>query len=376
MDFQDDGWYSTKVEQEYYLVRFFLGNAAEVLSRLPIASVHAVVTSPPYWGFRAYTSEPTTWSDRTTIPLGQEANPRDYIKHLVEILDQVKRVLRPEGCLWLNLGDTYFGKRDENKEELGGSGLYRGTAFEDTDTARAPEEWGVQPKGLTGIPWRAAFAMQRRGWLLRAAFPWVKTSVPPNRFHWPRPALATEYIFMLARSPKTYYDALGATLPARKGPPRLRRDTDWWYESVRGLVTGACGTPVGLVLSTMKDSSEHTAAFPPGLVAPCIRLGTSDRGACGACGAPFKRQTERRPEGRQTVGWTPTCKTRCRTSPPTPCTILDPFGGTGTTAAVAAALGRDAIYIDSSAQYTDLAKRRISKASLWRSCGGGTRTAE
>ena len=200
--------------------------ARETLRALPEESVQVVLTSPPYWGLRDYGNPPEVWGDgEWEGQLGMEPTPQQFVKNLVEIFREVRRVLRPDGLLWLNLGDSYagggragknseyhekhtmFGKTTD-KEHVGKFGLPQAV----------PE--GLKAKDLVGVPWRTALSLQEDGWWLRAAPPWVKANCMPESCT-DRPTTAHEYWFMLAKSPQYFYDMDGA----RKGhlPSSLSR---------------------------------------------------------------------------------------------------------------------------------------------------------
>lgn len=192
--------------------------ARETLRQLPDASVQLVLTSPPYWGLRDYGNPPEVWGDGAWEgQLGLEPTPQQFVANLVEVFREVRRVLRDDGLLWLNLGDSYAGggRAGKNPEYHEKHTMFGKT----TDKAHAgkfglpqavPE--GLKPKDLVGIPWRTALALQEDGWWLRAAPPWIKANCLPESCR-DRPTTAHEYWFMLAKSPRYFYDMEGA----RKG---------------------------------------------------------------------------------------------------------------------------------------------------------------
>ncbi len=351
------------------MIQYLVGDAREQLNKLPANSVHYIVTSPPYWGCRNYGAPATKWEDGQEVPLGLEPNAKDYINHLVEIIECCRRVLHPTGLLFLNLGDSWCGKRSSYHESGIGRDYYEDMGFKKYSDVEYTQEWGLKPRHLAGIPHRTAFTLQQHGWWLRSAFPWVKRNVPPMQSELKRPPTGLEYIFMLAKDMPHYWDKDGILVEGSKTWPagRMYRDSDWYVQSLRGMVIdnyedpeSGFMSPVGLVLPTMSGGSEHLARYPKGIVEPCVKLATSDRGACPTCLCQYKRIVQKFREPypyRKTIGWAPTCE--CLPLPPVPCTILDPFSGTGTTQEVAVSLGRNAIYMDQSQKYADEARARM-----------------
>lgn len=209
------------------------GDALHALRLLPSHSVQCVITSPPYWGLRDYGIDGQIGLE-TTLP--------QFINHLVGIFNEVKRVLRDDGTLWLNIGDGY----------TSGNRGYR--AADKKNPARAmtvrpdtPE--GLKPKDLQGIPWRLAFALQDDGWYLRSDIVWHKPNAMPESVK-DRPTRAHEYLFMLTKSERYYYDYESVKEVGINGRPRNRR-------SVWGI-------------NTQAFSEAHFATFPPKLIEPCI----------------------------------------------------------------------------------------------------------
>ncbi len=409
---------------------------ARDLSFLPDESVHCCVTSPPYWGLRDY----GLGSDA----LGLEETPELYVKHLVEIFREVWRVLRTDGQLWLNLGDSYAANRS-----------YQVTDTKHIDVGNnmsSSVPAGLKPKDLVGIPWRVAFALQNAGWYLRMDNIWNKTNPMPESVT-DRPTKAHEYMFLLTKSGTTKF-----WTHSRKRGTRSRPDADYvWkhkqtglvvdYQPVSGRILKRFWTKVNLwkghdyfydtdavreeaqpphgkgyrkdaheaykgnvptniagagvhpngrnmrsvwTIATQPYKEAHFAVFPQALVEPCIMAGTSEKGVCKECGAPYARTvhykanyTKREPAHapnsaptkvdssgwdwpeRKTTGWQPTCQ--CNAGPPIPATILDIFAGAGTTALVSRKLGRRAVYVDASLPYCGLALDRLMKDTVERS---------
>lgn len=214
-----------------------LGDALRVLRLLPDSCVQTVVTSPPYWSLRDYHIEGQ---------IGLEGSVYDYVDRLAEVFDEVKRVLRDDGTLWLNIGDSYT------------SGGRKWRAPDDKNKARAmsirpdtPE--GLKAKELVGVPWRLAFALQSRGWYLRSDIIWDKPNCQPESVR-DRPTKCHEYLFLLSKSERYKYD-----VDAVKGP-NDRRVRDVWSVNTRAY----------------KEASGHFAIYPLELVEPCLLFATSE----------------------------------------------------------------------------------------------------
>ncbi len=211
------------------------GDAAEVLEAFPDQSVQSVVTSPPYWSLRDY-------GRRGQI--GSEESVEEYVKALTRVFDQVRRVLRKDGTLWLNIGDSYTsGGRTWRAPDR----KNRARAMD----ARPPTPAGLKPKDLIGVPWRLAFALQASGWYLRADIIWNKPNCQPESVA-DRPTRAHEYLFLLSRSERYHYD-----VEAVPGPNGRRLRSIWDIRT-----------------RTFPEASGHFATFPPELIEPCVRIGS------------------------------------------------------------------------------------------------------
>lgn len=393
---------------------FHAGDARGVLSKMPQGCVHTVVTSPPYWGLRKYDGDQdSTWADGWIGSLGLEPTPEQYVEHLCEILDVgLRRVLRVDGTLWLNLGDSYANHPASAVNRQGMTGTLNNgkTEFDCRTGTRGGQERrkipsGLKAKDLVGIPWLIAFAMRSRGWYLRSAMPWVKRNPMPSSVR-DRPGTGTETIFLFAHpdSKGRYFYDVEATKVASTGQggraanfaratkeadapnqkykqhrqerapthdkgTRNRRDTDFFFasldairdvkaqillhaddgESQPGTVDADHPTPLALTVNPKPFRQAHFAVFPPRLVEPMIKAGTSEHGCCAECAAPWKRP--------KTGVWEPTCDHA--DAERVPCTVLDTFGGAGTVAMVANQLGRRALYIDRAEPYLDMAVDRV-----------------
>lgn len=212
-----------------------LGDVASVLAALPAGLAQSVVTSPPYWSLRDYGIDGQ---------IGLEASVYEFVEALAEVFDQVRRILRDDGILWLNIGDSYT------------SGGRTWRAADRKNRARAmsirpPTPDGLKPKDLIGVPWRLAFALQERGWYLRSDVIWHKPNCQPESVM-DRPTRAHEYIFLFSKSERYKYHV--NAVPGANGR-RLR--------SVWDLKTQA-----------YPEAGGHFATFPPALVEPCLALAT------------------------------------------------------------------------------------------------------
>jgi DNA modification methylase len=371
------------------------GDCRAILPTLPDESVHCVVTSPPYWGLRDYGVDGQ---------LGMETSLGAYLDTMVEVFREVRRVLRSDGTLWLNLGDAYSTSPVGNKKSdfLNGTGRYR----IDNYRKDLPKDFGrLKPKDLCGIPWRVAFALQADGWWLRQDIIWSKPNPMPESVT-DRCTKAHEYIFLLSKSARYYYDAdaiaetadFGGKSAIFNNAKKAARNVD----GKEGSGNERPGAPPWFTpltrnkrsvweVATAPFSEAHFATFPPALIEPCIKAGTSEKGCCAKCGAPWTRETEiarrdtrpnlsskfgdletdlrasgssnvafglaRRTEASvTTVGWSPSCSCNADS---VPCTVLDPFGGAGTTGLVADRLGRNAMLIELNPEYATMAEYRI-----------------
>lgn len=433
------------------------GDWREWLATLPDRSVHCCVTSPPYWGLRDY---------GTPGQLGLEKTPEEYVAALVDGFREVRRVLRDDGTVFLNLGDSYAGsgkgawdRTDAQKE------VYVPKPGGPQTHCKTP---GLKPKDLVGIPWRVAFALQADGWWLRSDVIWSKPNPMPEsvsgsrweqhrvkvkaqghvmnhqrsqhggnpspphpdngivrdaaewrdcpgcpkcepndglvlrRGSW-RPTKAHEYIFLLAKSANYFCDAeavkdgcISTPRTREKGNGESAVDTKLrGYGSHCGTYSSGRNRRSVWTVTTAPFKGSHFAVFPPKLIEPCILAGTSERGCCPACGAPWvrvvKRVTnteERKAAGKNeaayqrgrvtprgadagdfhdlgtventTIGWRPSCS--CDAGEPVPCVVMDPFMGAGTTALVAWRNLRHYIGCELNPEYVAMAERRLGNA--------------
>jgi DNA modification methylase len=296
---------------------------------LPIAagSVACVVTSPPYWGLRDYGH-----GDQ----LGLEPTPDAYVGTLVGVFRELRRVLKADGTVWLNLGDSYAnpdkGGYQPSRVKAEDS-LQRGNLASDFYGAPNRNWQGVAPKNLVGIPWRVAFALQADGWYLRSDIIWSKPNPMPESVT-DRPTKAHEYVFLLTQAERYYYDA--AAIAERAIPQR--RTGDSWHQCPANLALEATGKRHGRAglngpsgdtrncrsvwtVTTMPYAGAHFATMPEALAERCILAGSPLGGV-----------------------------------------VLDPFCGSGTTVAVAERLGRHGVGVDLT--YQGLAKARTAQRGL------------
>lgn len=301
------------------------GDALSVLKTMPDQSINTCVTSPPYWGLRDYGVDGQ---------LGLEPTPEEYVANLVEVFREVRRVLRDDGTLWLNLGDSYNGSK---MNRSGQHGYKDGRSNRDKRFSVGGVK-GLKPKDLVGIPWMVAFALRADGWYLRQDIIWHKPNPMPESVK-DRCTKAHEYIFLLSKSPKYYYDADSIKEPSSDLEKSKKR-----YEKPFGgkkaeelLKTNQVHTrTIGMrefdgkrnkrsvwTVPTRPFPEAHFAVYPPDLITPCILAG------CPVGG-----------------------------------TVLDPFAGSGTTLLVATQHHRKSIGIELNPEYIEIAKRRLNSVQL------------
>ena len=261
-----------------------IGDCREVLKTLPSKSVDCCVTSPPYFGLRDYGED---------NQIGLENTPDKYANTLVAVFKEVKRVLKDNGTLWLNLGDSYSGNNSRaSNNGRAGYGKKREGVFNKTKN--------IPPKNLIGIPWRVAFALQNDGWILRQDIIWHKPNPLPESVK-DRCTKAHEYIFLLSKSEKYYYDSHAIK---EQSVDCLSNKRSVWTVPVKAF------------------NQAHFATYPPDLIEPCILAGCPNSGV-----------------------------------------VLDPFGGAGTTGLVSDRLGRDAVLIELNKDYAKIADDRLHNDS-------------
>jgi DNA modification methylase len=389
----------------------YAGDNRAILPTLPAESVHCVITSPPYWGLRDYGTEGQ---------LGLEPTPEQYVENMVAVFREVKRVLRNDGTLWLNLGDSYATPKQGSTQGTSTSGLNNARQWREDrnpvmgvsiDKKLPP---GLKPKDLVGIPWRVAFALQADGWYLRSDIIWSKPNPMPESVT-DRPTKSHEYLFLLTKSERYYFDQ-EAVREANAEPKsnggwqsaaRNGRSVEYDQRYARNKTVGAAGGSKMVhgghdlnagrnirsvwTVATQPYPGAHFATFPPKLIEPCIKAGTSERGVCPECGAPWRRVVGDRPypkdlanaakahggignnlggqrhqgwldaNPRQMLGWQPSC---AHDAEPIPATLLDPFAGSGTVGTVAQSLSRRAVLIDLNPDYIEQQLKRNAQTPL------------
>ena len=316
------------------------GSCLDILSLLPTESVQCCITSPPYWGLRDYrtgswdggdaecdhttdrftnpVSEnqasntasgskqaskvcPKCGAQRTDAQIGLEPTLDEYVEKMVVVFREVWRVLRSDGTLWLNLGDSYAGGSGGNTRGAGaGGGQERGVSMGlGTLPKRKDFTNGTKPKDLCGVPWRVAFALQADGWYLRQDIIWAKPNPMPESVT-DRCTKAHEYIFLLTKQAKYYYDAEAVKELATVGDGLMRNKRSVW------------------TVTTKPYREAHFATFPPDLIEPCVLAGSKPGD-----------------------------------------TLLDPFNGAGTTGVVAVRHGRRYIGVELNPDYLEMSRKRI-----------------
>ncbi len=479
-------------------IAVWLGDCRDVLAALEPGSVQCCVTSPPYWNLRLYSGVPASvwggdpicqhvWSDSVTSPkhgldgaastglqggtatqqacqretvmwalcercgayrglLGNEPRLSLFLAHLVEVFAAVRRVLRPDGQLWVNMGDSFAGSGGPGGDFRQGNSKHGAD-----DPARQYHRDDLPAKNLMLAPFAFAQAMQADGWILRQWHPWVKRNCMPSSQQ-DRSTTATEVWFQFVQQREYYFDLEAVRIEHKPeslaryeyglrsayGTPqqyggkqannickaermgdfvqasgRAWRNTDTWFDSLDGLIAqqraylahleavrarggvlaDEAGGWLGLDICPHGLKDEHYAAYPEKLIEPIVRVSSSERGCCPACGAPWRRVVGREkhptrdveaqravaaaspgrsdghvpgPSGMvdttRTVAWSPSCS--CGHTETLPCVCLDPFAGSGTTGVVARRLGRRAILIDASEKYAAMMVRRLSREPL------------
>ena len=308
-----------------------VGDVIDKLKELPDESVNCVVTSPPYWGLRDYGNDGQ---------IGLEPTPQDYITKMTDVFREVRRVLRSDGTLWLNIGDSYK-PAGKGSTKSGFNERYFGKKF-DSDKQSAAENHldrsgfkaDVKDKELVGIPWRLAFALSNDGWYLRQDIIWAKPNVMPESVR-DRCTKSHEYIFLMTKSPRYYYDHISIKEPVSE--VSLKRAQSGWKTNRPSAKTSPDGIDVEKMgerfvnpagrnkrdvwfIPTASFKGAHFAVMPERIVEPCILAGCPQGGV-----------------------------------------VLDPFFGSGTVGVVAKKNNRSWIGIELNPEYAKLAEERLSK---------------
>ncbi|KKO15402.1 DNA-methyltransferase [Pseudomonas putida] len=298
--------------------RILVGDCIEMMRTLPDQSVHTCITSPPYFGLRDYGVDGQ---------IGLEASPREFIDNLVAVFREVRRVLRDDGTLWVNLGDSYAsGGRGGGGRYMAerGDGAWQGKG-DATGWRSAPAGW--KHKDLLGLPWRLAIALQDEGWYLRQDIIWHKPNPMPESIK-DRCTKAHEYLFLLSKSPRYYFDQEAIREQATKGFSGSEFNSGKTAERQLGRSSDRDRVDDGMrnkrsvwTVATASFKGAHFATFPPDLIRPCVQAGSPRDGL-----------------------------------------VLDPFGGAGTTALVAMQEGRKSVICELNPEYAALARQRLDTA--------------
>lgn len=318
--------------------KIYCGDNLEVMRSWPDACVDMCVTSPPYYGLRDYGVDGQ---------IGLEATPEEYVAKLVAVFSEVKRVLKDDGVLWVNMGDSYWGGKGASGYELPDEAESRRVRGDTMQTSHnvpgymnmRPTDGKhsvIKPKDLIGIPWMVAFALRADGWYLRSDIIWAKPNPMPESVT-DRPTKSHEYIFLLSKSAHYYYDAEAIAEPStdpesiagrrprnpRKqdltGDPKLVQNV-WKLD---GTIYETRNKRDVWTVTTKPYKEAHFATFPPDLIEPCILAGSKVGGL-----------------------------------------VLDPFMGSGTTASVAITNGRHYVGIELNPEYCQLAEKRIHETPI------------
>jgi len=296
------------------------GDALSMLHTLPDESVQCCVTSPPYWGLRDY---------GVAGQIGLEPNVDDFIARLVDVFREVRRVLKRDGTAWVNMGDCYASSGGAGIQGTRGQRFGRRHTQETIDLGakRYDLERGIKPKDLIGQPWMLAFALRAEGWFLRQDIIWHKPNPMPESVT-DRCTKAHEYIFLLSKSERYYYDAEAMQEPAAYAdcgrPSKKKGEFEAKGEPLPGqlpfrAITATRNRRSVWTVPTQPYTGAHFSTFPPDLIKPCILAGTKPGDV-----------------------------------------VLDPFGGSGTTGQVAIELGRRAVLIELNPEYLPLIRRRCT----------------
>lgn len=312
--------------------RILIGDCIERMRGLPDGCANTCITSPPYFGLRDYGVDGQ---------IGLEATPEEFVEKMVEVFREVRRVLRDDGTLWLNLGDSYARQAGDDSKKAVDSGLGRTGRTGKSDQifkkgCNKPPD-GLKPKDLIGIPWRVAFALQADGWYLRSDIIWHKPNPMPESVT-DRPTKAHEYLFLLAKSDRYHFDAEAFKERATSETPAGNKRHKY-TEAYEASDTEEHRTKAGLLalagreretrnrrtvwtVPTQPFKGAHFATFPPALVEPCILAGC-----------------------------------------PVDEIVLDPFNGAGTTGLVALRHQRNYIGCELNPEYATMAEERIREDS-------------
>jgi DNA modification methylase len=419
-------------------IKILKGDCLETLKSLDEQSINTCVTSPPYWGLRDYgTGEwvggdpdcphmrttkiskdtatghkamyeqgnvvgdaiykskcPKCGSVRKDKQLGLEETPEEFVENLVRVFKEVKRVLRDDGTVWLNLGDSYYNYRPGKGQALSKQSVSNTDQDLPQDCARRGNKIaGLKEKDLVGIPWRVAFALQADGWYLRQDIIWHKPNPMPESVR-DRCTKSHEYIFLLSKNPKYYYDNEAIKEDAKSAGKKSDGFKGRQGGAEYHATSGGIGSEEKIynkknkrsvwTITTKPYKEAHFATFPTELIEPCVLAGCPEE-ICVDCGKPYKRVMQKpkqleiernkrsglddrkvggvldkynRENPPIDLGLQKQCD--CETNETKGGTVLDPFGGSGTTGLVASKHNRNAVLCELNEGYIDIAEKRLN----------------
>jgi len=323
-------------------VKIYKGNCLDTLREFSDNTFQSCVTSPPYFGLRDYGEEGQ---------IGLEDNPQDYIDSIVSVFREVRRVLRNDGTLWLNIGDSYAAGKI-GRDDTGSAGLFQGPNMKFKQ--RKPP-LGYKPKDLLMIPAQVAMALRQDGWYLRSEIIWHKLNVMPEPVK-DRPTNAVEKIYLLTKSEKYYYDQDAVREPntSKNGKNPLGKNLRNVWSVTNHDQTKAYG--------------EHLATFPQSILEPCLSAGGGLGGSCSVCGTPLVGKFEEKNvshsddifewNGVELIEeWVRNCEHN--EADIVKSKILDPFFGSGSTAITASILNLDTVGCEISEEYINVSVKRL-----------------
>jgi DNA modification methylase len=431
-------------------VVLYTGNSLSVLRTLNADFIQCCITSPPYYQLRDYgtarweggdlscnhtvgnqvpdTKNPNAIKsgirpgcDASTCKLcgarriddqiGLEQTPEEYIEKLVKVFREVKRVLRPDGTLWVNIADSYAGsskgRGSDGQINYGLSEKQISHTGSHQDKLVPQKLKGYKPKDLIGIPWMLAFALRADGWYLRSDTLWNKVNALPEPVL-DRPTRSHEYVFLLSKSRRYFYDSEAVRVASSSPKPIINTNHTTSASIFGDTLTDSQSnseklseSPDGKVnlrsiwsIPTQSFREAHYAVYPEKLVENCLKAGTSEHGCCSQCGVPYSRILDKKSISRdelpkdhpdfrptrydrkskdntysngggqrlissRTTGWKAGCS--CENSKIVPCVVLDPFNGAATTGLVAIKNGRKYIGVDLNPEFIKISDTRLRK---------------
>ena len=370
-------------------IDIYAGDCIKSLKNMPEQSINTCITSPPYYGLR---------DCGVKGQLGLEETPKQFVDNLVNVFKEVRRVLRDDGTVWLNLGDSYAMSsiRGGSKKLSGNVGAHNHYEKSIKKVKRNIPN-GLKPKDLIGIPFKVAFAMQEDGWYLRQDIIWHKPNPMPESVR-DRCTKAHEYIFLFSKNKKYYYDneaikedSVSVNSKGEKGKPNSVKNIGKSVEGVDGFDVRKGFKNMGAypkknkrsvwTVATQPFKEAHFATYPTKLIEPCILAGCPEK-SCINCGEPYLRKVVKSGEIQRRwsknnadgspyekqgsmqniykdMGLQKQCD--CQTNETKGGTVLDPFAGSGTTGIVAANHNCNSVLLELNEEYIELAKDRIKK---------------